>query len=52
MNAIDTFFNAWKKDPGVEGLSDQRFVRAMDELMNTINKVPQTLQSNNNVVFF
>ena len=52
MNAIDMFYEIWTNDPNAEALSDQRFVRAMDELLRTVNKVPQVLQSNANYVFF
>ena len=39
-NALDAQYGAWDEDVGAEGLSDQRFVRAMDELIRNVRREP------------
>lgn len=35
-NALDVLYTIWDEDPSIEGITDERFVRAMDELAQNI----------------
>ena len=40
VEALVTLYATWDEDAGAEALSDQRFVRAMDELLDAIRRPP------------
>jgi len=49
-NALLALYTAWKRLPNQEATSDQRFVRAMEELLNNYRNTSYVidLPSNNN----
>lgn len=42
-NAVDVLYNIWDEDVSAESVSDQRFIRAMDELARNINQDSKTV---------
>lgn len=42
MDALDVCYNWWDEEIGAESLSDQRFVRCLDELARCIRKEPDS----------
>jgi hypothetical protein len=40
IKAIDVYYDGWDEDIGMEGISDQRFVRLLDEFSRTIPRLP------------
>ncbi len=38
--AIDVMYTVWDEDTGMEGVSDQRFVRLLNEFANNIKRTP------------
>lgn len=43
MRALSAAYFSWDEDPGSEGLADQRFIRALDELCENIRRQPQSV---------
>jgi hypothetical protein len=40
LSALDVRYSIWDRDPSAEAMADQRFVRALGELLNNINPLP------------
>jgi len=41
VKAVDVLYTQWDNDPGAEMLADQRFVRALGEVLDGYNRQPQ-----------
>lgn len=40
IKALDVLYSQWDEDPNAEAIADQRFIRALSDLLGTINQDP------------